>query len=76
MEGKGKKMRKWSREKRRNQENKIYRKQEITEEELPNSVEHSPSWEANSPSASQEIPRTSCNPKVHHRIHSVLCVLL
>ena len=29
----------------------------------------SPSWEANWFAASQEIPRISRNPKVHHRIH-------
>jgi len=28
-----------------------------------------PSWEANSFSASQEIPRISCNPKAHYHIH-------
>ena len=32
-------------------------------------IEQSLSWEANSFEASQEIPRTVCNPKVHHRIH-------
>jgi len=26
-------------------------------------------WEANSHSASQEIPRLSRNPKIHHRVH-------
>ena len=30
---------------------------------------HSPSWEANSFAASQEIPRISRNPKVHYRTH-------
>ena len=29
----------------------------------------SPSWEANSFAASQEIPRISRNPKVHYRTH-------
>ena len=36
---------------------------------LTHSMVHSPSWEANRFSASQEIPRTSWNPKVHYRTH-------
>jgi hypothetical protein len=33
-------------------------------------MEHSPSWEANSHSASQEISRLLWNPNVHHRVHN------
>jgi hypothetical protein len=32
-------------------------------------MQHSPSWEANSFSASQKIPHILCKPKVHYRIH-------
>ena len=36
---------------------------------LNNSIEHSPSWEANGSSASHEIPCILYNPEAHHRIH-------
>jgi hypothetical protein len=32
-------------------------------------MEHSPSWEANRFSASQDIPHILLNPKVHYRIN-------
>jgi hypothetical protein len=35
-----------------------------------NSMEQSPSWEANSSSASQEIPRILWNLKVYYRTHN------
>jgi len=31
-------------------------------------MEHSPSWETNQFSASQEIPRILWNPNIHHHI--------
>ena len=36
---------------------------------LTHSMQHSPSWEANRFSASQEIPRIVWNPNVHYRFH-------
>jgi len=36
---------------------------------LSNSTEQSPSWEANTCSACQEIPRLLCNLNVHYRVH-------
>jgi hypothetical protein len=36
---------------------------------LTNSMEQSPSWEAKTSSATQEIPRILWNSKVHHHIH-------
>ena len=33
-------------------------------------MQHSPSWQANSSSASREIPRILRNSKVHYRIHN------
>jgi len=32
-------------------------------------MQHSPSWEANRFSASQNIPHILCKPKVHYQIH-------
>jgi hypothetical protein len=36
---------------------------------LTKSTEQRPSWEANMSSASHEIPRILCKPKVHYRVH-------
>jgi hypothetical protein len=36
-----------------------------------NSTQQSPSWEANSCSDSQEIPRILCVPNVHYRVHKI-----
>jgi hypothetical protein len=38
---------------------------------LTNSMQQGPSWEANSHSASQEIPLLLWNSKVHHRAHNI-----
>ena len=40
-----------------------------TQSFITNSMEHSPSWEANSPSLTQEIPYILRNTKVHYCIH-------
>jgi hypothetical protein len=37
---------------------------------LTHSIQHSPSWEANRFAASQEIPHSFWNPKVHYRSHN------
>jgi len=33
-------------------------------------MEQSPTWESNTHSASQEIPRLLRNPKIHYHVHS------
>jgi hypothetical protein len=40
--------------------------------QLTNSMEHSPFWEYNNHSASQEIPRLLLNPKVYYSVHKNL----
>ena len=41
----------------------------ILKDNITNSMEQRPSWEANRSSASQEIPRIVRNSKVYYRIH-------
>jgi hypothetical protein len=43
----------------------------ITTNWLNNSMEQSPSWEANSRSDSQKTDCLSWNPKVHYRVHKI-----
>ena len=39
-------------------------------------MKHRPSWEANRFSASQEISRILWSPKVHHRVHKCLPIVI
>ena len=43
---------------------------------LAHSIQHSPSWEANRFSASQETPLLLRNPKIHYHIHKCLPTVL
>jgi hypothetical protein len=42
---------------------------------ITNSMEQSPSWEANSQSASEATCSLTSNPKVHYRVHKILSLV-
>jgi hypothetical protein len=44
-------------------------------EKWTDSMEQTPSWEANNHSTSQEIPSLLCNPKVHYHVHKSMPVV-